>query len=213
MPDTTLDELTDKSASPIIHFPAKVSRTSLIENGMLILNEWGANHICKVCIANSGSCCRDCHHLLDGVGCQLRNTSCTAWLCGFHKFLLYEVGQLEEWNDFWHQVPGQDYREDFTPEHIVIDKALRRQKQTMEHLGEALAADLQEMERSHIAIGIIITLREKLDKNIDQLMNVENDPKKQIRLRRKIKVLSSGFQRFHHLLKKYHEQQAESISP
>lgn len=209
MPDTTLDEQTDKSA--IIDSPFKVSRTSLIENGLLTLNEWGANHICRVCIANSGSCCRDCRNLLDRVGCQQRNISCTAWLCGFHKYLLYEVGQLEEWTTFWKQVPGQDYREDFTPEHVIIDKALRRQKQTMEHLGEALAADLQEMERSHIAIGIIITLREKLDKNIDLLTLGENDPKKKARLRRKIKVLSSDFQRFHYLLNKFREQQAEEI--
>ncbi|WP_054026767.1 hypothetical protein [Bacillus sp. FJAT-28004] len=210
MPDLKQGRHTDQADSPLIQPPSAVSRTSLIENGMTVLQQWGADHICKVCIANSGSCCNDCRNLLDGVGCQLRNTSCTAWLCGFHKYLLFEVGQLEEWNMFWDEVPGQEFREDFTPDHIVIDKSLHIQKQTMEHLGEALAADLQEMERSHIAIGIILTLREKLDKNIDQFMLEEKDHKRKLRIKRKIKVLSSDFQRFHHLLNKYRIEQAET---
>lgn len=180
-----------------------ICRTAIIEDGMFMLNQWGAHHICKVCISNSGSCCRDCLHLRDGVGCQLRNTSCTAWLCGFHKFLFYSVGLLEEWNTFWEQVPGQDYREDFTPDHVDIKLSLPRQKQRMEHLGEALAIDLQNMERSHIAIGIILTLREKLDKNIDQLIHGENDQKKKTRLQRKIKVMTSEFTHFNSVLDSY----------
>lgn len=211
MPDT---KYMDKSAAaPGIHSSSKVSKSAVIEMGLVALSELGADHICKVCIANSGSCCNGCRHLLDGVGCQKRNTSCTAWLCGFHKYLLFEVGQLEEWNEFWNQVPGQDFREDFTPEQIRIEKKLRRQQQTLDHLGEALAADLQELARSHIAIGLILTLREKLDKNIDLLMNGDNDPKKKARIKRKIKVLTSDFQRFHYLLAKYHEQQKDETAP
>ncbi|WP_138755155.1 hypothetical protein [Paenibacillus sinopodophylli] len=189
-----------------------VSRISVIDEGMLTLHAWGADHICKVCIANSGSCCQDCGNLVDGVGCQLRNTSCTAWLCGFHKYLLYEVGQLEQWQAFWEQVPGQDYRKDFTPEQLHVSSALNRPQQTMEYLGEALAADLQDMERSHIAIGIIITLREKLDKNIDQYQLEEKDHKRKMRIKRKIKVLSSDFQRFHFLLNKYYSDLADDRS-
>ncbi|OBZ08546.1 hypothetical protein [Bacillus sp. FJAT-26390] len=213
MPDTAFDQEMDKSADSSIHSSSMVSKAELIDAGLTALNELGADHICKVCIANSGSCCNGCQHLLDGVGCQKRNTSCTAWLCGFHKFLLYEVGELEQWNAFWNQVPGQDYREDFTPEHIKIEKKLRRQKFAMDHLGEALAADLQEMARSHISIGLILALREKLDKNIDQLMNGDDDHKKKARLKRKIKVLTSDFQRFHYLLAKYQEQLSSDITP
>ncbi|WP_139991261.1 hypothetical protein [Paenibacillus paridis] len=209
MPDTTLDERRDKSPWTTTHPPEKVSKADVIKSGLMVLSELGANHICKVCIANSGSCCNGCRNLLDGVGCQLRNTSCTAWLCGFHKYLLYEVGQLEGWYMFWDQIPGQDYREDFTPDELMLEKTWQSQQQTLDHLGEALAADLQEMERSHIAIGIILTLREKLDKNIDLYMDGEQDHKKRLRLKRKIKVLSSDFQRFHFLLNKYHKEQAE----
>ncbi|MGO4548575.1 hypothetical protein AB4Z29_27680 [Paenibacillus sp. 2TAB23] len=201
--------VTDRKTGPAAGPSALMSRISIIDNGMLTLQAWGADHICKVCIANSGSCCRDCRNLSDGVGCQLRNTSCTAWLCGFHKYLLYEVGQLEQWQAFWEQVPGQDYREDFTPEQLPIKKALQRPKQTMDHLGEALAADLQDMARSHIAIGIILTLREKLDKNIDQFQLEEKDQKRKLRIKRKIKVLSGDFQRFHFLLNKYYSDLAE----
>lgn len=206
MPDFTIIEKIEKDTKPNIKSPEKVSKAAIIENGIEVLNELGMNHICKVCIANSGSCCRDCRHLRDGVGCQQRNTSCTAWLCGFQKYLLYEIGQLEEWITFWNQVPGQDFREDFTPDYIFIEKSLSRHTQTMEQLGKALALDLQEMARAHIAIGFILTLREKLDKNIDQLIDGNMDPKKQIRLKRKIKALSGVFYRFHDVLFSYREQ-------
>ncbi|MDQ8738745.1 hypothetical protein [Paenibacillus sp. LHD-38] len=202
MQGSTLDEQVDQAGRPSL----RVSRSSLIDNGMLTLQAWGADHICKVCIANSGSCCRDCQHLSDGVGCQLRNTSCTAWLCGFHKYLLYEVGQLENWQAFWRQVPGQDYREDSTPDQIIIDKALHKPGQMMDHLGEALAADLLDMAHSHTEIGLILTLREKLDRYIDQFQLEEHDQKRKTRIKRKIKVLSGDFQRFHYLLNKYYQE-------
>lgn len=206
MPDFTAIEKIDKGTKSTIISSEKVSKTAIIENGIDVLNELGMNYICQVCIANSGSCCRGCRHLRDGVGCQKRNTSCTAWLCGFQKYLLYEVGQLEEWNAFWNHVPGKDFREDFTPDYIFIEKSLSRHTQTMERLGEALALDLQELARSQIAIGFILTLREKLDKNIDQLIDGNMDPKKKIRLKRKIKVLSVVFYRFHDVLLSYREQ-------
>ncbi|MCM3630352.1 hypothetical protein M3194_23755 [Paenibacillus glycanilyticus] len=179
-----------------------MSRQTAIKIGVDALYEAGSDLICKVCIMNGGSCCNGCYHLANGIGCKKRNTSCTAWLCGFLKYLLYETGLLKEWNDFWRQVPGQDYREDFTPEFFFVEKPLHMRR--IRNLSEALSTDLQEIATKHIAIGFIITLREKIDKNIDRLNDCKKDPKKRIKIERNIKVLSSPFQRFQKELREYH---------
>ncbi|WP_158453640.1 hypothetical protein [Paenibacillus beijingensis] len=119
--------------------------------------------------------------------------------------MLYETERLQEWNDFWEQVPGQDYREDFTPETIVVQQALTIE--SMRELGEALASDLQELARSHIAVGFIITLREKINKNVDQFVDCGYDLQKRARIKRNIKMLSGPFHRFHDALSKYRHRQ------
>jgi hypothetical protein len=117
------------------------TRQQVIEKGLQFLTGVGANAICKVCISNGGSCCSDCSHLKEGEGCQSRNTSCTAWLCGFLKYLLYEVGLLSEWQDFWETIPGLDFRQDSTPSTFAVEKEL-----TIPYLpavGESFAKDLE----------------------------------------------------------------------
>lgn len=204
MPGFTINDPSRKFSQPLNKFPKLISRSMVIENGMDFLQKMGSDHICKVCITDGGSCCSGCRHLSNGIGCQQRNTSCTAWLCGFHKYLLYEVGLLQEWNDFWDQVPGQDFREDFTPEYFYVQKSLYIQN--MRHLSEALASDLHKLAHTHIAIGYILTLREKIDKNIDQLMDCKNDPNREIKIKRNIKILSSHFHHFHKALSEYHQR-------
>ncbi|QHT61104.1 DNA mismatch repair protein [Paenibacillus lycopersici] len=179
----------------------KMSRQTVIEIGSDALREIGSDLICEVCIANGGSCCYGCRHLADGIGCTRRNTSCTAWLCGYLKYLLYATGQLKEWDEFWRQVPGQDFREDFTPAVFDVEKGLLIR--SIRPLSEALAADLQELVRQHIAIGFILTLREKIDKNIDRLNQCEQDPKKRKKIERNIKVLASPFHRLRRALQQY----------
>ncbi len=202
MPGFTISDQSTRNSQPLNKLPKLVSRSMVIENGMNFLQEMGSDHICKVCISNGGSCCSGCRHLSNGVGCQKRNTSCTAWLCGFLKYMLYETGLLQEWNDFWDQVPGQDYREDFTPEYFFTQKSLHIQN--MRVLSEALASDLHELARSHIAIGFILTLREKIDKNIDQLTYCKNDPARETKIKRNIKILSSHFHHFHKALSEFY---------
>lgn len=189
-----------------------ISRQNTIEQGVAAFNELGMNHICKVCIANSGSCCHDCLHLRDGIGCQKRNTSCTAWLCGFHKYFLYEIDQLKHWNEYWKQIPGQQYREDFTPEMVKLKQPLHMDTLNVEHLAEELAYDLQEIAHTHLTRGFILTLREKLDNNIDQLLDGDYDDKKRAVLRRKIKVLSSPLYRFQSALADYRESRSHTIN-
>ncbi|BBH20150.1 hypothetical protein Back11_14950 [Paenibacillus baekrokdamisoli] len=206
MPDYTVNDQSHQDSHSYYESTLpinKVSRQTVISIGVNALDAVGSSHICKVCIANGGSCCNGCRHLANGIGCQQRNTSCTAWLCGFLKYLLYETGLLKEWNEFWDQVPGQSYREDFTPEFFFAEKSLHLQD--LRKLSEALAADLQVLARSHIAIGFILTLREKIDKNIDQLDNYEHDPKKKIKIQRNIKILSSPFHRFQKELQDYNK--------
>ncbi|THF72951.1 hypothetical protein [Cohnella fermenti] len=184
-----------------------MSRQTVIKIGVDALNEVGSDLICKVCILNGGSCCSGCRHLVDGIGCANRNTSCTAWLCGFLKYLLYATRLLKEWDDFWRQVPGQDFREDFTPEVFFVEKPLQMNR--IRNLSEALATDLRELASEQIAIGFILTLREKIDKNIDRLNHCKNDPKKQIKIERELQVLSSRFHNFQKALRDYHLNRIE----
>ncbi len=106
-----------------------------------------------------------------------------------------------EWYDFWDQVPGQDYREDFTPEVFFMDKSLNLPD--LRQLSEALAADLEEIANAQIAIGFIITLREKIDNKIDQLNDYNHDPKRQKQIKRSIEMLSIPFYRFQRKLSDY----------
>ncbi|MBP1990987.1 hypothetical protein [Paenibacillus eucommiae] len=187
----------------------KVSKSMVIESGLHFLKEAGTDQICRVCIRNGGSCCNGCRHLSNGFGCQLRNTSCTAWLCGFLKFVLYEMELLEGWNEFWEQVPGQDYREDFTPDFFTTHTSLSACDTRL--VSEALAADLQELAEGHIAIGFILTLREKIDKNMDQLLVHRHDKEKISKIKRNIRLLSSPFYRFHKACAAYKQQQKQQL--
>lgn len=54
----------------------QVSRQAVITMGVHALHEIGSNSICNVCIANGGSCCQGCRHLVKGIGCQICDSSC-----------------------------------------------------------------------------------------------------------------------------------------
>lgn len=98
----------------------EIKREDIILHGLMVLQLVGSHYICEVCIKSGNSCCRGCEFLKDGLGCQKRNTSCTAWLCGLQKFFLNEIGLLDEWESLWEQIPGQGFRKDNTPETIKI---------------------------------------------------------------------------------------------
>lgn len=179
----------------------KRSREDVIEAGINFLRYVGADSICKVCRSGGGSCCIGCQHLLDRVGCQKRNTSCTAWLCGFHNYILYELDLLEEWNTFWDEVPGKDFRKDETPEFFFMTKSLS--VTDMRHISAAFAKDLEALARNQIAVGFILTLREKLDKCIELAEIYRYDLKHRSMALNKIKSLSSLFTRFNEVLQEY----------
>lgn len=131
------------NTSPPIKSLRLITKQKAIEAGLAFLHGAGADHICKVCIPSGGSCCLGCCSLKQGVGCQQRNTSCTAWLCGFLKFIFYEAGLITEWEAFWEQVPGQAFREDFTPSSFAVNQWL--ETPDVRFLSEAFAEDLQEL--------------------------------------------------------------------
>ncbi|PGZ97513.1 DNA mismatch repair protein [Bacillus pseudomycoides] len=106
----------------------EVKKEVIIQHGIEILRSIGAHHICNVCIKSGNSCCFSCKHLQDGVGCQERNTACTAWLCGIQSFLFDQIGLLDEWNRFWSEIPGQMFRRDMTPEKVSITSLIDVQK-------------------------------------------------------------------------------------
>lgn len=106
----------------------EVKKDVIIQHGIEIFRSVGAYHVCKVCIKSGNSCCFSCQHLQDNVGCQKRNTACTAWLCGIQSFLFDQIGLLDEWNRFWSEIPGQMFRRDNTPETVEITSFIDMKK-------------------------------------------------------------------------------------
>ncbi|NOU84233.1 hypothetical protein GC102_00310 [Paenibacillus sp. LMG 31460] len=170
------------------------TRRYLIDYGMRHLNGLGADHICKVCIQNGGSCCRSCNHLVDRVGCQNRNTSCTAWLCGYLKLLFYKAGLIKNWHTFWDEVPGIDFRKDFTPPLVKMTTHL--EVPMMRELGEALANDLKlKLSRDKDNIDFIV-LASDLDELIDEIEFAGNSD-----------ISTQLIKRLNYLIKDFHEFQ------
>jgi len=204
MPQLTRDELEQLNNAQECEIPgtASVSRATILESGLSALQQLGAAHICAVCIPRGGSCCSGCQHLLPGVGCQMRNVSCTAWLCGFLKYMLYETGLLRQWNSYWDQIPGLDFRVDYTPDQVTISDSLHLPD--LNELSEALSYDLEELSQLHTEVGYILELREKLDRYIDRWLDCDAaaNPTTARYLQRSIKQLTAPFHRFHYLREK-----------
>jgi len=177
-------------------FGNEMTKEELIQFGLQYLEGVGISSICKVCISNGGSCCMHCIDLDDGIGCQQRNTSCTAWLCGYLKFILYEAGLLEEWEQFWNQVPGQSFRMDYTPSIVSIKNEI--QIPEIQSLGQAFAKDLARLSKKQN----IIELNDKLDRYTTRFSiykNLEILEKSRIEL----KQLTWGFYSFQYALRDY----------
>lgn len=99
----------------------EIEKEHLIQYGLKVFEEIGANEICSVCIRSGNSCCQGCEFLKDEKGCQKRNTSCTAWLCGLQKHYFKEIGLLDDWENFWTKIPGKLHREDVTPDFVKVN--------------------------------------------------------------------------------------------
>lgn len=180
------------------------SRQMVIEQGLDYLRDVGSDQICNICIAKGGSCCKGCRNLSFKSGCRIRNTSCTAWLCGFLRYFLYEVDLLEEWHSFWKQVPGRDYREDYTPDYFEFQKTLK--KRDLRFLSYELAEDLKRISENYHEQGYIFVLRERIDSHLDLLFDWENKPEKRALIKSDLGALSSEFYRFHKALETYRQQ-------
>lgn len=146
------------------HFATK---EEIIQLGLQYFQGIGASYICNVCISNGGSCCMNCCYLEDGKGCKQRNTSCTSWLCGFLKLLFYEAGLLEEWDNFWDEIPGKAFRRDYTPPVVPIKKGL--QTPNIQLLGQAFGKDLANLMEKHNNQEYIIELNNELDRYLTRL--------------------------------------------
>jgi len=133
-----------------------------------------------------------CQSLKHGVGCQERNTSCTAWLCGFLKYIYYEAGLLGEWERFWEQIPGRSYREDYTPDYIPVSQWL--DSPDLRFVSEAFAEDLKELKRLRDPFWLP-ELKEKLDRYVDRLGNY-SDSEIRRTVEKKLKSLTKDFRRF-----------------
>lgn len=102
----------------------EMKKDHLIQYGLSVFEEIGANEICRVCIRSGNSCCQGCEFLQEKEGCQKRNTSCTAWLCGLQKKYFKEIRLLDEWEKMWIEVPGKLHRGDRTPNIVKVSTLL-----------------------------------------------------------------------------------------
>ncbi|PEX37677.1 DNA mismatch repair protein [Bacillus cereus] len=130
----------------------EVKKEDIIQHGIDIFRSIGAYHVCNVCINSGNSCCFSCQDLQDGVGCQKRNTACTAWLCGIQGFLFDQIGLLDEWNHFWIEIPGKMFRRDTTPDQIRITSFIDTKKLDS-RAGELLAVRLESYVQQGGDIG------------------------------------------------------------
>jgi len=130
----------------------EVKKEDVIQYGIEIFRSIGAHHVCKVCINSGNSCCFSCQHLQDGVGCQKRNTACTAWLCGIQGFLFDQIGILDEWNRFWIEIPGKLFRRDITPDYVRVTLLVDTEKLDS-RAGELLAERLESYVQQGGDIG------------------------------------------------------------
>ncbi|MDR7002780.1 DNA mismatch repair protein [Neobacillus niacini] len=103
----------------------EMKKEHLIQYGLRVFEEIGANEICTICISSGNTCCQGCEFLNDKEGCQKRNTSCTAWLCGLQKQYFNEIGLLDEWEKFWTKIPGKLHRDDVTPDFVQLKTFLK----------------------------------------------------------------------------------------
>jgi hypothetical protein len=102
----------------------ETKKEHLIQYGLKVFEEIGANEICSICIISGNSCCQGCEFLKETEGCQKRNTSCTAWLCGLQKLYFKEIGLLDTWEKLWAKIPGKLHRGDMTPDIVKVNKLL-----------------------------------------------------------------------------------------
>jgi hypothetical protein len=180
------------------------TRETVIQEGLNFLDGFHIESICHLCISKGGSCCSGCKQLKNGIGCQLRNTSCTAWLCGFLKYLLYEAELLENWTSFWERVPGQDFRKDYTPAVFYMNKQLKQEN--ISRLGKALTEDLNELATMHLDNpDYIIQLREEIDKDLLYIRIWKHTPEKTIKARAHLQLLTKDLSRFHLAIEQYHQ--------
>ncbi|MED0738938.1 hypothetical protein [Aneurinibacillus thermoaerophilus] len=169
------------------------TREEVIQFGIKYLEGIGSSYICQVCISHGGSCCLDCRHLKYGKGCQQRNISCTAWLCGFLKFIFYEAGLLQEWNQFWDQIPGQDFRKDHTPPVFVIQTWL--EVPNVQLLSQAFAQDLTDLVKKNDNPYYISELNNEIDWYVTRSFSY-HDPEVLRVVRKKLKKITRDFRHF-----------------
>ncbi|MDR4950385.1 DNA mismatch repair protein [Neobacillus cucumis] len=177
----------------------EINREEIIQHGLRVFQFVGSHSICEVCIKNGNSCCLGCESLEDGIGCQKRNTSCTAWLCGFLKFIFYEAELLEEWEQFWEQVPGRAFRTDYTPSVVPIQKVMRTPD--IRTLGQAFAKDLARLTKNANS-DYIITLNNELDRYVTKL-SIYNDIETLEEAKTELEKLTCGFSSFRLTLQEY----------
>ncbi|TCN19744.1 DNA mismatch repair protein [Mesobacillus foraminis] len=136
----------------------EMKKEHLIQYGLKVFEEIGADEICSICIRSGNSCCHGCEFLKDKEGCQKRNTSCTAWLCGLQKHYFKDIGLLDDWEKFWTEIPGKLHRGDVTPECVKVNTFLK-----VKHLNKNSGKLMADTFKTFVKDGGNL---EKLERNL-----------------------------------------------
>lgn len=100
---------------------------------------------------------------------------------------------MQGWEQFWKQVPGKGYREDFTPASFDVQTWL--EPIDIRYLSEAFAEDLQDLLYSNHPFWVL-ELKDTLDRLMDQ-MEYDADEGSVKAARAEINYLMRHFRRFH----------------
>jgi len=96
---------------------------------------------------------------------------------------------ITEWESFWDQVPGQQFREDTTPPSFVVDRMLESPK--IRFLSEAFAEDLKEQIANNYPYWVL-EIKETLDRYVDMLMDY-TDPEIKRKIEKKLRYVLKDF--------------------
>lgn len=105
---------------------------------------------------------------------------------------------LKDWHAFWDEVPGIDFRKDFTPPLVKMTKHL--EMSNLRELGEALAIDLKtKLGKDKDNLDFIV-LKEDLDELIDEIVISKNSDIA-ARLKKRLHYLIKDFCEFQQVIK------------
>ena len=99
---------------------------------------------------------------------------------------------ITEWESFWNQVPGQQFREDTTPSSFTVSSWLDVPK--IRFLSEAFAEDLKEHLQPTYPFWLL-EIKETLNRYVDMILEYK-DPEIKRKIEKKLKYATKDYRHF-----------------